>query len=196
LPATVSRERFVEAAVAAASVWSKPSVPCTAVRIRVQESALQYQGGTRDGSNTIVFQTKRWCRAGVDRAGNCYDRRAASYTTLHFARTPASARETEIEEADIELNAVDHGWDERSGADLTWYLAHEIGHLLGFAHICRRASESRPVGAASSHDAPVCSNPLPAAIMAPLPRKSGSSRRIALDSDSRLGVCAVYPASQ
>jgi hypothetical protein len=98
-----------------------------------------------DGINVVAFRRRAWCKDGVDRPGNCYDARRAAVTTLHFG---GDAQRERIVGADIELNAVNFGWQPLDSADantassdLSWTLAHELGHVLGFGHPCAAPGE-------------------------------------------------------
>jgi len=200
LPPGVSAEQFMATARQSAAAWSAPAVGCTAVRLRVQQSTTSLTGGTRDGRNSIVFQTQRWCRGGSDRSGNCYDARATSYTTAHFGTAGPNEREVPIEEADIELNAVGFEWDNgrTRSADLRWVLTHELGHVLGFEHTCTARRSLRALHDEADQPVPACTRSLLSAIMAPAPDPSAlaRSRAGALDDDAVSGVCGVYPGAQ
>lgn len=91
----------------------------------------------------------QWCRPARGTAKvQCYDRSAAALTTVFFYDTPNDrARDGQIIDADIELNAVhNHFYNkgmnpkpadvQRSGADLWNTLTHELGHLVGLEHTC------------------------------------------------------------
>lgn len=108
-----------------------------------------------DGLQVIKFYHEQWCRPAADAMSNpvCYDPAAAALTTVTYINKPTdAATDGRIVDADIELNAVfNYFYDAdlnpnpdtgliRRPADLWNTLTHEIGHLQGLEHTCRRGS--------------------------------------------------------
>ncbi len=86
-----------------------------------------------DGDNRVVWREAAWPPEGVD-AGAVPDGVAALTTISYNTETG------EIVDADIDLNGFDNFWtttdDETQAAtDIQNVLTHEIGHLLGLAHV-------------------------------------------------------------
>lgn len=199
LPSSLSKSSFLAVAQASASAWSAPSVSCTAVQVVVRESPMSLTGAARDGKNSIVFQTRHWCRGGADRTGNCYDRRRAAYTTVHFGTASAHLAEAPIEEADIELNGVSFAWNGQAhGPDLAWVLTHEIGHVLGFDHVCTPQRSRSMMRDHSGQRVPPCNRQLLAATMAPAPGSHGPPLAAfgAIDIDAARSICDIYPSAR
>lgn len=106
-----------------------------------------------DGLQVIKFRRTTWCRPAKDAADKptCYDPAAAAVTTVTFVNKPMDkTQDGRVIDADIELNAVNNRFydadqatpsaDGRSLNDLWNTLTHEIGHLMGLEHTCRRGT--------------------------------------------------------
>jgi hypothetical protein len=150
LPAGLTADQALLALRDAASTWSHPTVACTAVSIHV----VVLEGANvveNDGVNVVAFRKRQWCRDGVMRRGSCYDARAAAMTTVHHGAVINGSKDMAIDDADIELNAHDFGWridaptttTASTTLDLREALRHEIGHVLGFTHVCEPVARSR-----------------------------------------------------
>jgi len=153
-----------------------------------------------DGVNVVAFRKREWCRDGVMRRGSCYDPRTAAMTTVHHGAVIDGSNDRAIDDADIELNAHDFSWRIRPSTtsaappplDLREALRHEIGHVLGFTHICEPAGRSRS-GLPSCAELPTTermSVMLPGAdsVLGPPP---GDRRLTSTDVNA---LCSVYPA--
>lgn len=121
-------------------------------------------GGAHDLENRVVFREDAWPPdLGPE---------TLAITTLVYRRSTG-----EILDADIDMNAVDHVWSVASeppaGAiDLENTATHEVGHLLGFAHVLDPE--------ATMHGQ---SDP-------------GDVAKRDLSADDVLAVCEVYPAGR
>jgi MYXO-CTERM domain-containing protein len=107
----------------------------------------------KDGLQVLKFRTGQWCRPAMDGAAQvCYDASATAITTVSYINKAGDAKDGQIVDADIELNAVNNVFfnadkgpapaDPRNPADLWNTLTHEIGHMQGLDHTCRSAAES------------------------------------------------------
>ena len=110
-----------------------------------------------DGLQVIKFRPAKWCRpARSGAAAVCYDPSALAITTVTYMTKPGSARDGQILDADIELNAAHVRFtrlapgqpggapspgDPRPPVDLWNTLTHELGHLQGLDHVCSSASD-------------------------------------------------------
>lgn len=203
LPAGLTRLEVLAVLKRAAARWSHPSLGCTGLVIRVLDGSHVSAGGSEDGRNSIAFHRRAWCEAGVEGVSRCHDARVASLTTLRLEDT--GGREVRIREADIELNAATFTFSVAespatvSGTmDLETVVLHELGHVLGLAHVCGQS------GARARFDH--AGRPLPSCEQA---RSAGSASvmvpgadtiqslpppiRRTLSSDDVEAVCAVYP---
>lgn len=105
-----------------------------------------------DGIPVIKFRTDSWCHEDTDPNSTpvCYSPAATALTTLSYVSKPTDkTMDGLILDADIELNSVYHHFydadqnappttDGRPLVDLWNTLSHELGHVLGFDHTCRR----------------------------------------------------------
>jgi hypothetical protein len=146
----------------AAGVWTRSCALDVAVRTTAAEAK-----SARDGVNTVVVRTRSWCPDGVSVASECHDARLHALTRLY--KSPPSPRSTEasIDEADIEINAVDNRWnigrsDQRSGGtkNLEATLVHEMGHLFGLEHPDARAPDVHAMNYVMFHDPQEPNRPL------------------------------------
>lgn len=137
LPPGLAREVLARGFARATARWSYPAIACTSLRVDLSApSAVRIVG--EDGVNSVVFRTAVWCHN--ERCGNVstFPLRAAAMTTTY----PESSEPGRIREADVELNAVHFAWGASSGrpqASIEVVLTHEIGHVLGFPDVCRKA---------------------------------------------------------
>lgn len=192
LPAGVTREGMLSAVRGAARTWSE--VECSTVTIAVKDSPTRQLAVAKDGVSAVVPHVIAWCAD--ERGRDCHDSLSPALTTTRFGAWVGRGP-TPIQEADIEINAVDYRWDDASvpnGADLQMILTHEIGHALGLADACRM-----PGGPAAVDDAgkpvPECFTSQAAvrdSVMWPLGSRTDRGRRRLSDQDRR-AVCALYP---
>ncbi|AKF04733.1 hypothetical protein DB32_001882 [Sandaracinus amylolyticus] len=121
-------------------------------------------GGAPDLENRVVFREDAWpSELGPE---------TLAITTLVYRRSTG-----EILDADIDLNALDHSWSVAAvpsleTTDLENTITHEVGHLLGFAHVV-------------DPDATMFASSDP-----------GDVVKRDLATDDVTAVCEVYPASR
>ncbi len=198
LPSGLSRGQVLRSLQRAAARWSRPAVGCTAAVVEVVDGSSTAPGGADDGRSSIAFHQRNWCQGGVERRERCYDRRTASLVTLRFGETVGG--EVTIREADVELNAVDFMFtlSPRSSAtpamDLETVVAHDIGHVLGFDHVCGRGKRDH-----AGRPLPVCESAAAdehPSVMVPAGDRTSRQAlpvRRELAPKDVAGVCAVYP---
>lgn len=127
-PAHIRKDRATAAAVGAFDAWAAELAPWVEVRIAPPESSPLPTAA--DALNVV-----RWV---VDEDDPERDPEALA-TALVTYRTADGA----ITDADIVINAVDHGWTVAASGcaevyDLQNVLAHEVGHFLGLSHEAER----------------------------------------------------------
>ncbi len=111
------------------------------MRVLLSESPLGE--ARRDGVNAVTFRDDLWCRSGKRSRFACYDRDEEAMTTTYLGRNEET-NAVWIDEADIEINAVDFRWSTGgnqgrrapASSPIGELLVHELGHVLGLAHDC------------------------------------------------------------
>ncbi len=103
-----------------------------------------------DRLQLVKFRGVTWGRPATDKNPAIpYDAAAAAITTVTYINKPTdAAADGRIIDADIELNAVNNYFynadqpapnsGQRKATDLWNTLTHEIGHLMGMEHTCKR----------------------------------------------------------
>lgn len=103
-----------------------------------------------DRLQVVKFRGTTWGRPATDKNPAIpYDASAAAITTVTYINKPTdAAADGRVIDADIELNAVNNYFynadqaapstGQRKATDLWNTLTHEIGHLMGLEHTCKR----------------------------------------------------------
>lgn len=139
-----------EAADAAALSWSSATLGCTGVDLSVARDATDRQTSAFDHRNRIIMTVGNWCTRDPSITFDCNrDSAAVALTTLYVRKRAGTPEDGQIQEADIEINAVGRfqwgvipdgslaGMHLENTYDLTAVLTHEMGHFIGLAHTCR-----------------------------------------------------------
>lgn len=189
----------------ALAAWRDATADCSYFEVRAVEFEDAEVG--LDGVNLVLFREDEWCRpATAEDPEECYNVAAAGITTLFFVDDQTSARNGEIVDADIELNAVHFafsvdGKTEQSGgrclADLANTFTHEVGHLMGLDHTCWDPNGGQPrLRDDAGSLVPVCGNDLPDSITEATMynfQGCGETKKASPEADDVAGVCTIYP---
>jgi hypothetical protein len=206
-PAPLTRESFIAIVQASADAWSTPQVNCTAMDIGLVASDQASGPAQREkpGVNRLTFRADAWCRVPRDVDEPCYDPSALAITSV-WAFDDRSDAPGRIEDADIEINAVDFEWDDlvKRGAatsraqDLQNTLTHEFGHFIGLDHTCYVADPTKPRPVDHrGNPVPDCGISAPQLIRETTMYASvvrGDTTRRTLEPDDVQAVCEVYPS--
>jgi hypothetical protein len=204
-PPLMSASEYFSAGQQAASAWSQESLPCTEVKLAVNDIAQPSSDAVvgLDLKNVIVFRQDIWCEHPLPSDGTsptCYPPSALAVTTV-FKSTSTG----EIVDADLEINAVSFFWadlvshpEQADGhtADFQNTVTHELGHVLGLDHNC--ANTQPLLKDNTGNDEPSCSGlNVPASVteatMYPVVPLSDTLRRT-LAADDEQAMCDIYPA--
>lgn len=173
--------------------WNAALGACGSPKLRVARGSV---GRIRqDGRSVVLLRTGAWCPEGAREREDCYDRGRAAITHLYPVQAASSPHDGEVDEADIEINAVDHRWslDGKLPGTLSLraIVAHELGHVLGLDHSCSESSRARR--AESSSALPACSAPQAAkSIMYPEPVEPGHELVLSPGATEVVALCSLY----
>lgn len=197
-----AEQAVIEQAIA---TWNQGVADCAYMNL-VPQGAVDREVG-EDQVNLIKFRDTSWCRPAVDGdKARCHSSSAAAVTTVIYVDDPDDPRDGEIVDADIEINGKDFaisvdGQSLRGGnlcqADLANTLVHELGHLLGLDHTCRKVDDPARVDHTGA-PTPLCaatSDPaITEATMYP-EQACGETKKASLDADDIAALCAIYPSA-
>jgi len=194
--AEMTPEQIEQAATTAAATWSKVTLSCTYLDIKVTASFDATRASAADPYNVLVFRNP-WCDAAKP-PSECQPE-ALAVTSVFAGRMTGI-----IHDADIEVNSENFVWGDleaQPGAgkqDLQNALTHEMGHLIGLDHDCYTPTSDRfrqtdNTGA----PAPFCISADATVQEATMFTKAefGDLSKRTLAADDVNGVCGIYPAA-
>lgn len=199
-------ERLRAALAGGLEAWTSTAASCPSkFHVDMLSSTIDDDVVARDGKSMIIWRRSDFCADARNAQDElCLAPNVVATTTVFFLDKPGSARDGEILEADMEINAH-YTFDDRGAADkidLPSALAHEIGHAVGLDHTCSVAS----AGAAPSFDSE--GRPVPACFpLGALPdyvrratmftfTNAGDTSKRAPSEDEKTAVCEIYRTSQ
>jgi hypothetical protein len=148
------------------ATWNQAALSCSDFRLEDRGApaarTTNLLGGPHDGENRIVFRYEDWPDD-------------IPLGTLALTTTVYRRASGQILDADIDLNAREHAWTDTddpalADTDVENTLTHELGHLLGLAHV-------------PDPEATMYANSAP-----------GELAKRDLAPDDIAGLCFVYPA--
>jgi hypothetical protein len=196
----MTADEVLNAASAAAQVWTELAQDCTYLSIGVELSSKNTPTARRDFRNSLIFRHVDWCSP-ADSPWTCsYDPSALAITTVF-----TNGKDGQIQDADIEVNSRWWQWADLvahpdwagTKQDLQNALTHEFGHLIGLDHTCYNPGSTQPT---DNTGAPVPScNGASAAVRATTMFASaiqGDLSKRTLEADDKQAVCDIYPLSR
>lgn len=196
---------LVPALRAAAASWGGDTLVCTDVSVSVDVRAVADPPAVRaDQTSWVVLREEVRCGDPL-RQTFCLQPETVALTTVFLRVAPGEPDDGEILDADLELNASRYHFtsldsnatDADDRHDLQSILTHEMGHLLGFSHVCAASPFEREVDA-EGVAVPSCeaaTEGMRASAMFPtIP--PGEVRARTLSDDDHAAVCAVYPRGE
>jgi len=197
----LSTERLSAALMTSADAWNTPTASCANPRIVVATNGASASDIGYDGTNLVIWRLPGFCDVPSHHQDDvCTARNAAAVTTVFFIDKPGSARDGELLEADVELNAVDFNFSDQGvpdRVDLVNTITHEFGHVLGLDHTCYTVPGSAPAidstGAAVPSCFPLSALPAEAtqATMFNFETPGEIDKRAPTTAETE-GVCAIY----
>jgi MYXO-CTERM domain-containing protein len=160
-----------------------------------------------DAVNLVLFRDDLWCRpAHGDVPEMCLPSSAAGLTTVTYIDDPASSRDGEIVDTDVEINGQDFAIATEGSSqgilschsDLANTFTHELGHVMGFDHTCLTPADDPKVDG-DGDPVPLCSDTDdPEIVEATMYnfQDCGETKKESLSQDDIDALCAVYPTAQ
>lgn len=199
-PPPLTSEQVLRAARAAAAAWSRESIPCSPIELRVEESRAPTATVAADREFHVFFQRDIWCGRRASTEIKCNPMEIA-LTTVNNSKLDGhivdmdvelnAAPPTNFRFADIVADPSEHG----RANDLQGVLTHEFGHLMGFGHSCvapDREIFEPPTENEQGQTPGTCGTvSLVSSVMLPSADYSNPVARTLSDDDVR-GMCAVY----
>jgi hypothetical protein len=209
-PDSIDLATFEDTLARAVGNWNSRIGSCSYMKLGVTRASVALDA-VSDGRPAVVFRSDVWGRNGM-----MYDESAIGLTTVWSADRDGDPSDGLINDADIELNAVnftftvtgqDTARPHTKLEDLENTLTHELGHVLGLAHTCwdHKAKvhdmDVQPVDN-NGNLVPDCFPPpgvtlpdqITQATMWPLSPPGFTGMRNLSDDDVH-GVCDVYPST-
>lgn len=122
-----------------AANWAGRLGGCSGIELSVLDGDVERPTVEYDGVNAVLWRLPGYCDDAHEDADVCASPNAAAITTVYYIDKPGSARDGEIVEADIVVNATNFEFTEGESdiaLDLESVLTHELGHFLGLGHTC------------------------------------------------------------
>ncbi|HET6146867.1 MAG TPA: MYXO-CTERM sorting domain-containing protein [Polyangia bacterium] len=194
--AEMTPEQVEQAASAAAATWSKGTLSCTYLDIRVSASFDATRASDPDPYNVLIFRNP-WCDPA--KPEHCQPEALAVTSVFAGSRTGI------IHDADIEVNSENFVWGDLEAQpgvgkqDLQNALTHEMGHLIGLDHDCYTPnSDTFRQTDNNGAPAPFCISADATVQEATMFTKAefGDLSKRTLADDDMNGVCGIYPAAQ
>ena len=194
-------ERLRTAFETVVATWEDRLAGCAPLGISLSSELSDKVDIGYDGTNLLRWRLPGACEDPAQADSElCRTPNAAAVTTVFFVDRPGDARDGELLEVDLELNAInfqfaDNG--DRNRMDLQNTLSHELGHVMGLDHTCFTLRGGAPPLDSNHDQIPYC---FPLGALPPVVTEStmfnfaepGETKKRGPSPDETRAVCELY----
>lgn len=180
---SIDGELLRQVLIKAAASWNYALRSCQVPRLQVGPVERLLRPAVQDRASVVFLKTDSSCSDEKGGPSSCFKQGSQATTHLYTVDGQLRAGDGRLDEADIEIDAVNTDWSSVTAQeDLLALLVHELGHVLGLEHPCRGEDLCSAQGALAS-------------VMHPAPLLPGRERLVQPDAESVSALCNLYGVS-